>query len=606
MEATYDLDTAIGQLLKEPSKENANIRRSPSGKMLQVGSTASKWYYLNHMPERFARAHIEGDIHIHDLDYYDKCLNCLVVPLEDLLLNGFSTGNGWIRPPKRFSSAAALTAIIIQSTQNDQFGGVAVNNFGSELAPFVKVERERIKEELAGFGISGKQLEVLTESRLRDSVFQAMEAFVHNANSMHSRAGNQVPFSNVNIGMDTDPDAQLVDEMLLRAYEAGLGKHEVPLFPQIIFKIKKGVNREPGTPGYHLFQLAMKVASKNINPTFLNADAPFNIAYGKECQSMGCRTRVLANINGPQISRGRGNLFFTTINLPRLGILAQHDVERFFELLDAALLLVRDQLLERFNVIKQLRVKDIPFIMGQHLYLGSENLGPEDSIEEAAKHGTLTIGFIGLAECLKALIGKHHAESDEAQELGLKIVRRMYEFTQVATKEFSLNFSLMGTPAEGLSFRFTDLDRKRFGVIAGVTDKEYYTNSFHVPVDYEISMFRKIDIEAPYHALTPAGHITYVELQEAPYPNLEAYEKIINYMCNAGCGYFGINYPVDFCADCGTRGLLNDPACPSCGSGHIRRVRKVTGYLGFLDDFNKGKAAEVRDRKAHTREGLKV
>jgi anaerobic ribonucleoside-triphosphate reductase len=596
------LDGIIAGILQYPDKENANIRCSPSGKMLQIGSNTSKMYYLSQLPNDIANAHVDGYIHIHDLDYYGKCVNCLVVPLRDLLENGFHTGNGFIRPPKRFSTATALTAIIVQSTQNDQFGGVAINNLGSELAPFVKMERERICKDLANYRNCDPSeiLQPLVESKLRSTVYQAMEGLVHNLNSMHSRAGNQVPFSSINIGMETDPDAQLVDEMLLRAYAAGLGKGEVPLWPQIIFKVKKGLNREPGTPGYYLFKLAMEVASKNVNPTFLNVDSSFNKSFDYECQSMGCRTRIASNVNGREGSRGRGNLFFVTINLPRLALESGDDINIFWDSLDDVLSMCERQLLHRYDTVKTLKVKDIPFIMGQGLYLGSENLGPEDSIEPAIKNGTLSIGFIGLAEALKALVGKHHGECQKSLDLGYQIVAAMDRFCKEAAERNHLNFTLIATPAEGVSYQFVEIDRQIYGSIPGVTDKEYYTNSFHIPVSFPISLFDKMQIEGAFHKYCPAGHISYIEIEEAPEHNALAYEQVLNWMCDQDCGYFGINFPIDFCADCGQRGLISEDKCPSCGSTNIRRVRKITGYLGFLEDFNRGKAAEVRDRVTHS------
>lgn len=575
-EAKSELMDVVEEILVETNRENANVSNSPSAKMLQIASAASKRYYLYRLiPEEFSQAHIEGDIHIHDLDFYGKTLTCVQIPLGRLLTEGFNNGHGYIRPPKRPSSAAALAAIILQSSQNDMHGGQSFAFFDSDMAPFVQGASE-------------------------DEVYQAMEALIYNLNSMHSRAGAQVPFSSINLGTDTSPEGRLVTRSLLLAHEKGLGRGETPIFPNILFRVKKGINFEPGDPNYDLFQLAIRVAARRLNPTFSFMDSSFNSPYGTEVSYMGCRTRVIANRHGKEISTGRGNLSFTTINLPRLALKAQRDLEAFYHGLDRVIDLAARQLYHRFRVQSKLKVKDMPFLMGQRLYMDSENLGPNDSIGPVIKHGTLSIGFIGLAETLTALTGSHHGEDPLAQQLGLEIVSHMRRRVDELAEEYDLNYTLLATPAEGLSGRFVALDRKKFGSIPGVTEKEYYTNSFHIPVGEEVTAFEKINIEGPYHRLTNAGHISYVELSSPPVDNLEAVESIIKHMAASDMGYVGINFPIDECYTCGYQGIF-DEDCPSCGSGHIRRVRRITGYLSTIDRFNDAKRAELSDRRTHLR-----
>ena len=573
-ETKSELMDVVEEILVETSRENANVSNSPSAKMLQIASAASKKYYLYRLiPEEFSQAHIEGDIHIHDLEFYGKTLTCVQIPLGKLLTKGFDTGHGYIRSPKRISSAAALAAIILQSSQNDMHGGQSFAFFDRDMVPFVQGSSE-------------------------DDVYQAMEALIYNLNSMHSRAGAQVPFSSLNLGTDTSPEGRLVTRSLLLAHERGLGRGETPIFPNILFRLKKGVNFEPGDPNYDLFQLAMRVAARRLNPTFSFMDSSFNASYGEEVGYMGCRTRVIANRHGAEVSTGRGNLSFTTINLPRLGIKAQGDLEYFYHELDRVLLLVCRQLYHRYRIQSKLRVKDMPFLMGQHLYLDAEKLKPEDPIGPVIKHGTLSLGFIGLAEALTALTGENHGEDFGAQQLGQEIVSYMRQRVDEMAEEYDLNYTLLATPAEGLSGRFVAIDRKLFGEIPGVTDKDYYTNSFHIPVNQEISCFDKITLEAPYHRLTNAGHISYVEFSSPPINNLEAFENIIRQMAAADMGYAGINFPIDECRSCGNQGIF-EAECPACGSIDIRRVRRITGYLSSVDRFNDAKKAELGDRKAH-------
>jgi len=573
-EGKSDLMEAVKQILVETNRENANVSNSPSAKMLQIASAASKSYYLSRLiPEEFSQAHRRGDIHIHDLDFYAKTLTCIQIPLGQLLKEGFNNGHGYIRPPKRPGSATALAAIILQSSQNDMHGGQSFAFFDRDIAPYV----DGVPEE---------------------EVYQAMEALIYNLNSMHSRAGAQVPFSSLNVGTDTSEGARKVVRNLLLAYEKGLGRGENPIFPNIIFRIKEGINLNPGDPNRDLFELAIRVAARRMNPTFSFMDSSFNAPYGSEVSYMGCRTRVMANRRGPEITEKRGNLSFTSINLSRIALQAGGNINKFFGLLDHVLDLTGRQLYQRYRVQANLRVKDMPFLMGQHLYLDSEELGPNDPIEEAIKHGTLSIGFIGLAETLVALTGKHHGEDKEAQGLGLRIVEHMRRRVDEFAQEYDLNFTLLATPAEGLSGRFISLDRDQFGSVPGVTDKEYYTNSFHIPVSFDISLFDKISLEGPYHKYCNAGHISYVELASPPIHNFEAVETIIRYMRSCDMGYAGINFPIDFCLECSYTGVI-DNECPVCGSRAIRRVRRITGYFSTVDRFNDAKLAELRDRKAH-------
>ena len=441
--------------------------------------------------------------------------------------------------------------------------------------------------------------------------YQAMEGFIHNLNTMHSRAGAQVPFSSTNYGMDTSWEGRLAMEQLLLATEAGLGNGETPIFPIQIFRVKEGVNYNPEDPNYDLFRLAMRVSAKRLFPNFAFVDAPFNLQYydpdrpETQVAYMGCRTRVLGNVYDPsrEISNGRGNLSFTSINLPRLAIVAKGDVDKFFDLLTDMLNKVMKQLLDRFEVQSRRMVRNFPFLMGEGVWIDSDTLGSEDEIGEVLKHGTLSIGFIGLAETLKSLTGKHHGESEEAQELGQFIVSYIRAFCDRKSKELQMNVTCLATPAESLSGRFVRMDKKRYGEIEGVTDKEYYTNSFHVPVYYPISMAKKIAVEAPYHALTNAGHITYVEMDGDPSNNLDAFEKVIRLMKESGIGYGSINHPVDRDPVCGYSGIIGD-SCPNCGRTEedqpFERIRRITGYLvGTLDKWNNAKRAEERDRVKH-------
>ncbi len=606
-EGRTELMDTVAEILKETSRDNANVGNSPSAKVLQISEAASKNYYLKRvLPSDESAAHLEGDLYIHDLSWYGKTFTCLQIPLDHLLREGFNNGHGYIRPPKGIKTAAALAAIILQSNQNDMHGGQSFAYFDRDMGVYAAKEFDRqIKQikadlEALGFTADDRKIHELALAHTEEEVFQAMEGFIYNLNTMHSRAGAQVPFSSINFGTDTSWSGRMVTEQFLRAYEKGLGKGETPLFPNACFKVKDGVNYDPEDPNYDLFMLSMKVACKRLFPNFSFQDSSFNAPYrDEEVAYMGCRTRVMSNINGPEVTNGRGNLSFSTINLPRLAIKAEKNLSVFWQSLDDMMDLAVKQLLTRYDIQKSLKVKDFPFLMGQHLYVDSEDLKPNDPVEKAIRNGTLSIGFIGLAECLRALMGKHHGESDSAQAMGLSIVSHMRQRCDEATQKYHLNFSLLATPAEQLSGKFTKLDVERFGVIPGVTDKEWYTNSFHIPVEFEIDALKKIALEGPYHKYCNAGHISYVELPSAPNSNLEAFETLVRAMYDSDMGYAAVNFPVDICKDCGFNGVIESSTCPKCGGINISRVRRITGYLSTLDNFNDSKLAEAKARRIH-------
>lgn len=611
-------------------RENANIDGDTAmGTMLKYGSEGAKQFNEMYVLDPVhSNAHINGDIHIHDLDFLTLTTTCCQIDLLKLFRGGFSTGHGFLREPNDISSYAALACIAIQSNQNDQHGGQSIPNFDYAMAEGVKKTFKRLYirnlakailytyenkdynevlgtlrdvEEKIGeeyglfpalennydykskewdmlahnhderFGALQDEAEKIAEAETERQTYQAMEALIHNLNTMNSRAGAQVPFSSINYGTDTSPEGRMVTRNVMLATESGLGNGETPIFPVQIFKVKDGVNCNEGDPNYDLFKLAMRVSAKRMFPNFSFIDAPFNLQYYKEgdynteIAYMGCRTRVIGNVYDPsrEIVTGRGNLSFTTINLPRLGIEAHKDIARFCERLDEMMNMVFEQLLQRFKIQCSKRVKNFPFLMGQGVWIDSEKLGENDGIAEILKHGTLSVGFIGLAECLRSLIGVHHGESEEAQKLGLEIITHMREKVDEQSRKTGLNFSLLATPAEGLSGRFIAIDKKRYGEIEGITDKDYYTNSFHVPVYYNISAFKKINIEAPYHALTNGGHISYVELDGDPLKNLDAFEQVVRYMKEKGIGYGAINHPIDRDPCCGFTGIIDDE-CPEC------------------------------------------
>ena len=611
-------------------RENANIDGDTAmGTMLKYGSEGAKQFNeLYVLDPVHSNAHINGDIHIHDLDFLTLTTTCCQIDLLKLFHNGFSTGHGFLREPNDIASYAALACIAIQSNQNDQHGGQSVPNFDYAMAEGVKKTFRRLyhknlakallytydsrdfaaieskiraaAEKIeADFGLAPMlhnndeykskewdilaseygdkfselqdEAETLAEAETDRATYQAMEALIHNLNTMNSRAGAQNPFSSINYGTDTSPEGRMVSLNVMKAEEAGLGNGETPIFPIHIFKVKDGVNFSEGDPNYDLFKLAMRVSAKRMFPNFSFIDAPFNLQYYKEgdyhteIAYMGCRTRVIGNNHDKsrEIVTGRGNLSFTTINLPRLGIEAHGDIEKFYKSLDRTMDIVFDQLYQRLLIQSRKHVRNYPFLMGQGVWIDSENLSENDSIGEILKHGSLSTGFIGLAETLVALTGKHHGESEESQKLGLEIITHMRERADEKGRETGLNYTLLATPAEGLSGRFISIDKKRYGEIPGVTDKDFYTNSFHVPVYYNISAFRKIKLEAPYHALTNGGHISYVELDGDPLKNLDAFEKVVRYMKEQGIGYGAINHPIDRDPCCGYTGIIDDE-CPNC------------------------------------------
>ncbi len=587
----------------ETDRDNANVGNNFSSKLLRIASETNKWHNLSKMPKHLAKLHEQGDLYFHDLDSYNLTINCLHIDTGKVFEQGFNTGYGTIRRPKRIESAAELSCILLQSSQNDMFGGQSHVNFDNAMAPYVALTRLEIQSEFAPLKntFSVEEFNAFVEEKLVCRVRQAMQGIVYNLNTMHSRAGSQVPFSSLNIGLPENKDAALVCQIFLEEYEKGLGKNEQPIFPNIIFRVKKGVNRGEGSPYEYLFKLACRTASTRMNPTFMNIDADFNLKYyerGIIPATMGCRTYVCANVNGPEGPTSRGNNAPTTINLPRIAIESKGDLDQFWSLLDERLVLAKESLLHRYEVLRRLKVKDLPFVIGEGLMLGSEGLGPNDSIDPILKNGTWSIGFIGLAETLTALTGKHHGESEASRELGYRIVSHIRDFIDQAIIDTHLNWSCYATPAEGLSGKFVVQDRERFGTITGVTDKDYYTNSFHVPVGYCISIIDKIQIEAPFHKMCNAGHISYIEVDG--YPSPETIEKILNYAYDSSnISYIGINFHLRYCKDCGATVNDNVKSCPTCGSNKIQGISRVTGYLSLDERFGGGKCAERKDRLSH-------
>lgn len=647
----------------DDKRENANIDSDASmGAMLKIGGTVTKEFNLNNLINPvYSQMHRDGLLHIHDLDFYALCFNCLQIPLAKLLRDGFATGHGYLRTPATIGSAATLTCIILQASQNDMFGGQAIPTFDYDLAPYVAksyvrniarfleahfidahkcFEYENLKENFikpldeyivkhrtidnndghltilqklndiiinAGLDpncfTSDEQIACMSNYAQRTTdreTYQAMEATVHNLCTLASRAGAQVPFSSLNLGTCTTSEGRMVTRNLLLAVEAGLGYGETAIFPITVFKLKKGVNRYPGDPNYDLKKLALRVTAKRLFPNFVNLDAPFNLKYYKEGKpetevtAMGCRTRTIANVYDPtkEVVTSRGNLFFTTINLPYIALDAvinageQDRVEVFFNKLTKVLDDVVKLSLDRLETISRRKAKNYPFLMGQHLYIDSEKLMPDDEIRDVVKHGSMTAGFIGLSEALVALTGMHHGESAASQELGLRIVKFMNDYMDETSKKLKLNFGVMGSPAEGCSGRLLRLTRKKFGIVDGVTDKEYFTNSFHIDVRYSISAYDKIQLEAPYHQYCPAGQISYLELTADAVNNLDGLETLVDAMCDAGMGYFAINHPVDRDPVCGYVGYFPDGVCPRCGrrEGEGVPVSKLLSLTSYSPD----------------------
>ncbi len=659
--STFEEITFADSKDSDLKRENANVNGdAPMGTMLKYGTEGAKQFNeMFVLKPKHARAHREGDIHIHDMDFLTLTTTCCQIDIIKLFENGFSTGHGILREPNSITVYSALACIAIQSNQNDQHGGQAIVNFDYGMALGVAKSYvnwfyknlnkaitliankddviDSIKEEMTILptidenpSFDAMLKNAIKKQGIEDNIdtiinfsktealketdketYQAMEAFIHNLNTMHSRAGAQVPFSSINYGMDTSSEGRMAIKNILLATEKGLGRGETPIFPIQIFRVKEGINYNDGEPNYDLFKLACKTSAKRLFPNFSFVDSTFNKQYydgtpETEIAYMGCRTRVIGNTYDPsrEICNGRGNLSFTSINLPRLAIRSKGDVNEFFEKLDAMLDLCIDQLLERFEIQCRRKAKNYPFLMGQGVWIDSDTLKPEDEVREVLKHGTLSVGFIGLAETLKSLLGVHHGENAKAQILGLQIISHMRRRLDEESTDKGLNFSLIATPAEGLSGRFVNIDKKIFGELDGITDREYYTNSFHVPVYYPVSAFEKIKLEGPYHELTNAGHISYIEMDGDPAKNIAAFEKVVRAMHDNNIGYGAINHPIDRDPVCGYSGVIDD-VCPRCGrsedSDHpFERIRRITGYLvGTLDRFNDGKKAEESQRVKH-------
>ena len=680
-EITYSSDSS------DMKRENANINAdTPMGKMLKIGTESEKKYVNNYvLPKRFADAHANGDIHIHDLDFYATgTLTCCQIDIDALFERGFSTGHGFLRTPNDIQSYAALACIAIQSNQNDQHGGQSIPNYDYALAkgvaktfikeyklamfsavellnrnlslenyeqikpaveqvishaegvthskPRLTMSQDYLAEEKKGLlnlGFDEDEAKHIQDYSYRTAyretekkTRQSQQALIHNLCTMQSRAGSQTPFSSICFGTCTSEEGRMVIRSLLLATQEGLGRGETAIFPVQVFKVKEGVNYNPEDPNYDLFRLAMETSAQRLFPNFVFIDAPHNIQYyteghpETEVTAMGCRTRVMGNVYDPnnEIAYSRGNLSFTSLNLPRLAIESHGDLDLFFKKLEDMMGLCCDQLDERLRLQMSMHVYNFPMLMGQGVWLGSDKLKSTDQLGEVLLHGSLSVGFIGLAETLKMLTGSHHGENPDSQALGLKIIGFMRSYLDRRAQERKRNYTLLATPAEGLSGRFVGMDRKRYGVIPGVTDREYYTNSFHVPVYYNITAYDKIMLEAPYHSLCNAGHISYVELDGEPFKNMDAFESIIRCMHDAGIGYGSINFPLDNDPVCGYRGVIKEGnRCPRCGRDDqepidadgtkvkFTRIRRVTGYLSgdYESRFNSFKQAEVRDRVKH-------
>jgi ribonucleoside-triphosphate reductase len=652
MQTYKTIATSMAEEDSEVKRSNANVDGDGAmGKMLQFGAEGAKEFAKHFLmkPEHVA-AHDSGAIHVHDLDFLatGTLTCCQTDPLKLFADGGFNTGHGFLRTPNSIGSYAALAAIILQANQNEQHGGQSIPNFDYAMAEGVnktyrksvkaniekynlfadkkvKIDEEKISKLTFDQKLKGVDAKIFAEAKkdTEKQTFQAMEGFVHNLNTMHSRAGAQVPFTSVNFGTDTSPEGHLVSLAFLQATENGLGHHETPIFPISILKVKEGINYNPDDPNYDLFQRSMEVSAKRLFPNFVFLDAPFNLQYYRpgdyhsEVATMGCRTRVMSSIfpesDGTTI--GRGNISYTTINLVKIGIKhgialnkrKEADWNGFYKELDQLIDLVANQLMERYELQAEQNVKNFPFLMGQGNWIKSEKLGVREKLREVIKHGTLSIGFIGLAEALVAMIGQHHGESEEAQELGLEIIGHMRDRCDELSEKYKLNFTLLATPAEGLSGRFTKIDRAEYGKIKGVTDRDFYTNSFHVPVYFNIPAYEKIAKEAPYHALCNAGHITYIELDGDASQNTQAFEAVIRAMKEAGIGYGSVNHPVDRDPLCGFSGIIVGDTCPACGrherDGELgfERLRRITGYLvGSLERWNDAKQEEEKARVKHS------
>jgi ribonucleoside-triphosphate reductase len=632
---------------------------TPAGQMMTFASEVTKDYtYKYLLPKRFAEAHQLGDIHIHDLDYYPtKTTTCIQYDLADLFERGFRTKNGSIRTPQSIQSYATLATIIFQTNQNEQHGGQAIPAFDYFMAEGVRKTYKKHLKSLTEFYVEMEghepseeaqaKIRHKAEEQTRKDTHQAMEGFIHNLNTMHSRGGNQVVFSSINYGTDTTPEGRMVIEELLRATVEGLGtRGEVPVFPIQIFKVKDGISFTQEdydlamsdfegalegkytfkAPNFDLLLKACRTTAKALFPNFMFLDTPFNTndkwdvndpkRYRYELATMGCRTRVYENVAGEKTSLGRGNLSFTTLNMPRLAIEARIKAENletsgkeeaiqarakqlFLESVHTTAELVADQLYERYQYQRTALARQFPFMMGNDVWKGGAALAPNDPVGDVLRQGTLGIGFIGGHNAMVALYGKGHGHSQQAWDTLYEAVHEMNRVADAYKQRYDLNYSVLATPAEGLSGRFTRMDRRKYGSIPGVTDRDYYVNSFHVDVREPITIVEKIKREAPFHAITRGGHITYVELDGEAQKNVKAIAKIVKVMHDEGIGYGSINHPVDTCNKCGYKGVIYDK-CPVCQSESILRMRRITGYLtGDLSSWNSAKRAEERDRVKH-------
>lgn len=583
-EFEVDLMKRIAHIDKETSRDNANIGHNPASKMYQIASEASKAYYLKKViPKHLSKLHKNGDFHIHDLDYYSKSPNCLSIPVEQLLLTGYNGEYGFVNSPKRIKSTMDLTANILQRCSNDIFGGTLLPNIDITIQNLInnKIIDEPSDEEIS----------------------QACQSLLYNLATMPTRAGNQIPFSSITFGLETGIWGRKISFAILKEFDKGMGKGETFIFPNLVFKVKDGLNFNSDEPNYDLYKYAIKVSCNRMNPTFAFMDNAGNQDYEpKEVNPMGCRSRIVNNRLGKSQSEKRGNIFPTTINLPRIalrtkGLNYNKDLKDFWKKLDDMLEKTKELSLHRWGILKSLKVKDIPFVFGENIYLDCDKLSPEDTIEESLKHGTIAIGFIGIAECVKELIGVHHGESENGLELALEINKRIREYCDSLCEETNLNWSCYATPAESTCSKVLK-DKDEFGIISGVTDRDYYSNSYHIPVYFPISITRKITIEGQFHKYNNGGHITYNELTEAPIHNINGVEQILKHMKNSDIGYAGINFPKDECLNCGNSGIFNDE-CSKCKSTNIRKLRRVSGYLGIEERINDSKRQEIQQRLKH-------
>lgn len=592
-------------------QENANMDgRSPCGMMNKFASEGSKFYTRTELlSEEAKQAMTDNFIYPHDLDYYAiGTTTCAQIPLGKLLQNGFHTGHGFMRTPSDITSAMALATIVFQSNQNMQHGGQSIPAFDFDLAPFVQRTYLKILNRLNSYPLSWSEEEKSAQAwaETERATYQACEAFIHNLNSMHSRGGGQTPFTSINYGTDTSKEGRLLIKNLLLATQAGLGKGETPIFPIQVFKMKKGVNFDTEDPNYDLYQLALETTAKRLFPNFSFIDSSFNLAHyngspQSEVSYMGCRTRVMSNRHGEENSIGRGNLSFTSLNLVKLALVS-NSLSSFYQQLNEYSEIVIRQLYDRYLFQSKKQARDFTFLYSQGVWLNGEKLKPEDTLEEILKQGTLSLGFIGLAECLKALTGKHHGEDEETWQLGYEIIQFLRNKMDDAAERYDLNYSLIATPAEGLSGKFVKQDLQQFGIMKDITDRAYYTNSYHIPVHYPIKAIDKIKAEGPFHELCNAGHISYIELDGDVRRNLSALDVLVKAMSASNMGYGSINHPVDHCKACGYNGIIDDE-CPSCHSSNeenFHRIRRITGYLvGDMGKWNTAKMEEERNRVKH-------